>query len=244
MNLILLGYGRMGKAVEAEALAKGHSIALALDTPDYAQLDAFTNQPGVVAIDFSVPDQAVPNAMACLARKIPLVVGTTGWQREYPAVAEAFRTQGGALLVASNFSPGVNFMLGLARQMAAFAERFPAFVPHLSEVHHTRKLDAPSGTAVSLADAYLSGSKKLTGWKGEAHAYGRYQGCPPYLPIEALREEEVFGIHTLTMASDLEEISLRHEAKDRSVFAAGAVAAAEWMVGRRGVFTMQDVLGL
>lgn len=244
MNLVLLGYGRMGKAVEAEALRRGHTIAAALDKPDYARLDAFARQPGTVAIDFTQPDQAVPNAQACLERQIALVVGTTGWQKDYPAVADAFASQGGALLVASNFSPGVQFMLGLARQMAAFAERFPAFRPHLAEVHHTQKLDAPSGTAVSLADAYLSGAKGLSGWKGEGHAFGRYKGCPPYLPIEALREEAVFGIHTLTLSSDLEEITLRHEAKDRTVFAAGAVAAAEWLAGRQGVFTMQDVLGL
>lgn len=244
MKLILLGYGRMGHAIEAEALKRGHTLALVLDSPDYTRLDAFSGAADTVAIDFTQPDQAVPNAHACLERKIPIVIGTTGWQTSYAEVAQAFGEQAGALLTASNFSPGVNFMLGLVRQMAAFTERFPEFKGHLSEVHHIHKKDAPSGTAVSLADAYLSGTRLTKGWKGEEHAYGRYRGCPPYLPIEALREEEVFGIHTLKLDSELESLELRHEAKDRSVFAAGAVTAAEWLNGKTGVFGMKDVLGI
>jgi 4-hydroxy-tetrahydrodipicolinate reductase len=207
-------------------------------------LDDLANAADVVAIDFTQPDQAAKNANACLERKLPIVIGTTGWQAEYAAVAEAFRNKGGALLTASNFSPGVNFMLGVARQMAAFAEKFPEFAASLAEVHHVHKKDAPSGTAVSLADAYLGGSQTLKGWKGEEHAYGRYRGCPPYLPIVAERMEEVFGVHTLHLSSDTEELSLAHTAKDRTVFAKGALTAAEWLLGKTGVFGMDDVLGL
>ena len=243
MNIILLGYGRMGQAIEMEAKRRGHAVALILDAPDYLKLDAFAGAKDTVAIDFTQPEQAKPNALACLAREIPIVIGTTGWQQEYPNVADAFKQGKGALLTASNFSPGVNFMLGLARQMATFTERFPEFAGTLTEIHHTGKKDAPSGTAVSLADAYLSGTQSIKGWKGEGHAYARYRGCPPYLPIDAKREEEVFGIHTLTIASPTEEITLSHTAKDRRVFAAGALSAAEWLIGKTGVFTMQDVLG-
>jgi len=244
MNIVLLGYGRMGHAIEEEALKRGHTISLILDRADYSQLDTFCQVANGVAIDFTQPDQAVPNAEACLQRDIPIVIGTTGWHTQYQAVKEAFLVRGGALLTASNFSPGVNFMLGLARQMAAFSDRFPEFVASMTEIHHTQKKDAPSGTAVSLADAFLEGSQLLQGWKGEAEAYGSYRGCPPYITIEALREDEVFGIHTLTLASPTEELALSHVAKDRAVFAAGAVTAAEWLVGKKGVFTMQDVLGL
>jgi len=244
MDIILLGYGRMGKAIEAEAQRRGHRIAQVLDTPQYASLDQFAHALGLVAIDFTQPDQAVPNAYACLERGIPLVVGTTGWQKEYPLVKEAFEQKNGALLTASNFSPGVNFMLGLARQMAAFADKFPGFTPSLTEVHHLHKVDAPSGTAVSIADAFLQGTQHYKGWKGEQTAFGKYRGCPPYLPIDALREQDVFGVHTLHLQSASEDLTLSHTAKDRTVFAAGAVAAAEWLLSKKGVYTMQDVLGL
>jgi len=244
MNIILLGYGRMGHAIEAEAAKLGHSVVLILDGPEHEKLNPFKNAPETIAIDFTQPDQAVPNATACLERQIPIVIGTTGWQPQYPALKQAFIEKGGTLLTASNFSPGVNFMFALAERMAAFANRFPAFAPTLTEVHHTHKKDAPSGTAVSLADAYLSSSTALKGWKGEQVAFGRYRGCPPYLPLVAEREEEVFGIHTLSLKGPGEELTLTHTAQDRAVFAAGAVAAAEWLVGKIGVYTMQDVLGL
>ena len=233
MNIALLGYGRMGKAIEKFALERGHKIVYTLDESE--EKGVLTNVD--VAINFSIPQAAADNIKSALKKQIPVVCGTTGWLEQYQEVVDFCKTQNSAFLYASNFSIGVHLFF----KMSALASKLmkpheTSYNPSIEEIHHIHKLDAPSGTAITLAEAVLQNSK-LNEWELNGNSESK-------LIIKAFREGEVPGTHTLNYRSSIDQISLKHEAFGRDGFALGAVIAAEWIVDKQGVFGMEDVLNI
>lgn len=233
MKIALLGYGRMGKAIEEIALDRGHEIVYRLDK----DLEEGHLKLAEVAINFSVPNAAVANIKAAFDCSLPVVCGTTGWldkQAEINSLCLAKKT---AFLYASNFSVGVHLFFKLSRFMAQLMTPHEAnYKAQLSEIHHIHKLDAPSGTAITLAENVIKNS-----------SYTKWVKTNPKqkeLPITSYREGEVPGTHTLTYRSEIDAISITHEAYNRKGFALGAVVAAEWIKEKTGIFTMDDVLNL
>ncbi|MEO8561237.1 MAG: dihydrodipicolinate reductase C-terminal domain-containing protein [bacterium] len=223
--LALIGMGKMGRALAALAPERGFRVVAQLDPtrPDYAGVNAGTLAGAQVAIDFTAPDSAAANARACAAAGCPVVVGTTGWYDALPAVAADIERAGGAMLTAPNFSVGVAVFDRVVAEVARLFASLDGFDAHLVETHHAAKKDAPSGTAGMLA-------------RTAEDALGRA------IPVTSIRVGHVPGTHELIFDAPFEQVRLVHEARDRRVFAEGALLAARWLVGRRGVFTMQDVL--
>ena len=232
MNIALLGYGRMGKTIEKIAKNRKHNIALTVDKNDDCDLDGVD-----VAIDFSVPDAAVDNISQCLEAHVPIVSGTTGWLEHYDEMTALCKKNNGSFLYASNFSVGVNVFFELNRKLAEMMQQFEQYDVSLKEVHHIHKLDAPSGTAISLAEDVLKKNDRYKNWSLDEKKENN-------IPIYAERENEVPGTHTITYKSEIDTIKIEHEAHSREGFALGAVLAAEWIKDKKGVFTMKDVLAL
>lgn len=232
MKIALLGYGKMGKVIERIALERGHEIILRKTSSDsfdgLEQADA--------AIDFSVPDAAVTNISECLNRGIPVISGTTGWLEEYHKIAELCEQKDGAFIYGSNFSLGVNIFFELNSHLAKMMGRLKDYKVSIEEVHHTQKLDAPSGTAITLAKEIINHSD-YAGW-----AIGNPKEDDIF--INAIREENVPGTHTVMYDSEVDSIEIKHTAHSREGFALGAVVAAEWLYGKKGIYSMKDVLGL
>lgn len=232
MKIALLGYGKMGKVIERIALERNHEIVL--------RKTATTTFEGLtqadVAIDFSIPDAAVENISACLTAGIPVVSGTTGWLKDYEAMVDLCKEKNGAFLYGSNFSLGVNLFFELNSYLAKMMHKFNDYRVSMEEIHHTQKLDTPSGTAISLANDIISQSN-YTNWVLE-------NGNPNEIEITAKRIENVPGTHSIFYESAVDTIEIKHTAHSREGFALGAVVAAEWICGKKGVFTMKDVLGL
>lgn len=231
MKIALLGYGRMGKTIEKLATERGHEVVKTID-----QNDIYDFNGAEVAIDFSVPDAAVNNISACLNAGIPVVSGTTGWLAKYDDMVTLCEKQKGAFIYASNFSVGVNIFFELNNQLAKMMQGLKEYDVSMTEIHHIHKLDSPSGTAITLAGGILSHSEKKD-WvldKKEANK----------ITINAVREGEVPGTHTIKFESAVDEITIEHKAHSRSGFALGAIIAAEWLKDKRGVYGMKDVLNL
>jgi 4-hydroxy-tetrahydrodipicolinate reductase len=227
MRIVLVGYGRMGHAVEAAALARGHTIHARIDPAQSgggAALARDSLAGADVAIEFTAPSAAPGNIARLVEAGVPVVTGTTGWAPELPGVTSMVEKRGGALLHTSNFSVGVQFFLRAAREMARRFADHPDFDAFILEEHHARKLDAPSGTALSLQQGVQNADPTR-----------------PY-PITSIRAGSIPGIHTLTYDGPHETVVISHSARSRQGFAAGAVLAAEWLPGRRGVFTFEDML--
>jgi 4-hydroxy-tetrahydrodipicolinate reductase len=232
MKIALLGYGRMGKVIETIALHRGHEVVLKKKSTDnYNGLEDAD-----VAIDFSVPDAAVGNISACLNSNIPVVSGTTGWLEHYHDMAQLCEEQNGAFIYGSNFSLGVNIFFELNSHLAKMMATLNQYKVSIEEVHHTQKLDAPSGTAITLAKDIINNSD-YAGW-----AIGNPKEGDIF--IDAKRVEGVPGTHTVTYNSEVDSIEIKHTAHNREGFALGAVIAAEWLVGKQGIYSMKDVLGL
>ncbi len=232
MNIALLGYGKMGKVIERIALERGHKIVLRK-----TRQNAFDGlETADVAIDFSIPDAAVENITACLQNGIPVVSGTTGWLAQYEAMKALCEKQNGAFLYGSNFSLGVNLFFELNQKLAQLMAKFPQYAVDMEEIHHTQKLDKPSGTAITLAEGLLPYTS-FTQWSLDADATDA-------LYIDVKRENEVPGTHSIFYRSAVDTIEIKHTAHNREGFAYGAVIAAEWLPTRKGVFTMKDVLDL
>ncbi|MDB4881842.1 MAG: Dihydrodipicolinate reductase [Gemmatimonadetes bacterium] len=225
VSLALIGMGKMGRALAALAPERGFRVVAELDAsrPDYAGITHDTLRGAQVAIDFTTPEAAAANVRACAAAGCPVVVGTTGWYGELPSVSEDVLRQNGALLTAPNFSVGVAVFDRVVAEAARLFGTLDGFDAHLVETHHAAKKDAPSGTAGALA-------------RTASAALGRD------VPVTSVRTGHVPGTHELIFDAPFEQVRLVHEARDRRVFAEGALVAARWIVGRRGVFTMQDVL--
>jgi len=232
MKIALLGYGKMGKVIEKVALERGHEIVLRKSSSDtFDGLDQAD-----VAIDFSVPTSAVENITACLQHNIPVICGTTGWLEDYDKMADLCQQNKGAFLYGSNFSLGVNLFFELNRKLAQLMLPHAQYRVSMEEIHHTQKLDAPSGTAISLANDIVE-LTKLKGWKLNA-------AQPDELAITAKRIEQVPGTHSVFYDSDVDQIEIKHTAHSREGFALGSVIAAEWIIGKTGVFSMKNVLEL
>lgn len=233
MKIALLGYGRMGQAIEKIAIERGHEIVLKVDqdTQDYDVSVAD------VAIDFSIPTAAVGNLTNCFNAGTPVVSGTTGWLDDYDAMCDLCNKQNGSFIYASNFSLGVNLFFKLNKELAELMRPQKDYKVAIEEIHHTEKLDAPSGTAITLAQEIID-QKISHSWHLEPEKKDNS------LPITAKRIEDVKGTHIVSYSSNIDEISIKHEAYNRKGFALGAVVAAEWLVGKTGVFTMQDVLNI
>ena len=243
MKIALIGYGKMGKAIESVALSRGHSIVLKITADNLPELTIQNLQSADVAIEFSQPDAAYGNVMKCFGADLPVVCGTTGWNKQADEAKKICREKNQAFFLAPNFSIGVNLFFALNEQMSKMAAKFQEYDQiSIKEIHHTQKKDAPSGTAVSLANDMLKNLSRLKSWKG-------YEGDHVHqdstvLPVHSYRIEDVAGIHEVYYGSNDDLITLKHEARGRSGFAKGAIAAAEWIQGKKGVFDMKDLLEL
>ena len=232
MKIALLGYGKMGKVIEKIAMERGHEIVLRKTSAD--PFNGLENAD--VAIDFSVPPAAVSNISSCFDLRIPVVSGTTGWLESYEKIATLCDHQQGAFIYSSNFSLGVNIFFELNTYLARIMAKFNQYSVNLEEIHHTQKLDAPSGTAISLANDIIANSG-YTDWVLNNAAANE-------IPIDVKRIENVPGTHSVFYHSDVDTIEIKHTAHNRKGFALGSVIAAEWIIGKKGVFTMKDVLQL
>ena len=232
MKIALLGYGKMGKVIERIALERGHEIVLKKDHD--SSFEGLENAD--VAIDFSVPDSAVENISECLNKDIPVISGTTGWLTDYPKMVELCNAKNGSFIYGSNFSLGVNVFFELNEYLAKMMANLKQYNVSMEEIHHTQKLDAPSGTAITLAEGVIKHTD-YANWTLETPISNE-------IHIEAKRIENVPGTHSIFYDSEVDQIEIKHTAHSREGFALGAVVAAEWLVGKKGVFTMKDVLGL
>jgi len=237
MNIALIGYGRMGHEIESVAISRGHVIRLIIDQDNIEDLNESKLKGINVAIEFTTPEIAFNNVVNCLKMKIPVVSGTTGWLKEYKKAAEICIESGTSFVHSSNFSIGVNILFKLNSALAKQMSNYPNYKPLIEEIHHAKKLDAPSGTAITLANSIKQHHPDYDSWCFENDKTSNK------IPIRSVREGNVPGIHTVIWESDNDTISLRHESKSRKGLALGAVIAAEYIHTRKGVFTMDDVLG-
>lgn len=223
----------MGKTIEQIALHRGHEIVLKIDE-NSADYDISIAD---VAIDFSIPAAAFKNISNCLNNKVPVISGTTGWLAKLPEATQLCKQNNGAFIYASNFSLGVNIFFELNAHLAKMMRNLEQYAISIEEIHHTKKLDAPSGTAITLAEGIIENSDKES-WALNVTTNENV------IPITAKRLDEVPGTHTVTYKSAVDTLEIKHTAHSRDGFALGAVIASEWLVGKTGVFTMKDVLGL
>lgn len=233
MRIALLGYGKMGKAIEAIALERGHEIAAKINSQ--VQLNSIDWSSIDVCIEFTRPELAPQHIAFCAQKQIPIVVGTTAWQDALPQVTEWVNNANSALLYASNFSVGVNLFFELNRQLALLMNTHPAYKIEVSETHHVQKLDAPSGTAVSLLNDIIENNPNYTSWSLDPSNLQQ-------IPVQAHRLPDVPGTHEINYNSAIDTIRIEHIAHNRKGFALGAVLATEFIYQRKGIFTMADVL--
>lgn len=232
MKIALLGYGKMGKTIERLAVQRGHSIVYTRDeTLTEGELTRAD-----VAIEFSTPEAAAENISSCFELDIPVVSGTTGWLDKFDDILKKRESCNGSFIYASNFSVGVNLFFKLNEYLAGIMKAWPEYDVSIEEIHHTEKKDAPSGTAISLAEGILDHSEK-DGWKLNSED-------PKKINISAKRIDDVKGTHEVNYKSEIDSIQIEHKAHSRDGFAIGALLAAEWLIGKKGVYTMQDVLAL
>ncbi len=232
MKIALLGYGKMGKEIEKIALERGHKIVIKTSSGsdyDISQVD--------VAIEFSIPTAALNNIKKCINNIIPVVSGTTGWLEKYDDVVDLCTKKNSAFIYASNFSLGVNIFFELNNQLAKMMRSLQQYNVSIEEIHHTQKSDAPSGTAITLAEGIINNSDKKD-WELD----GEISNIT--IPIAAIRTPEIPGTHTIRYESEVDSIHIKHEAHSRKGFALGSVIAAEWLQDKKGVFTMKDVLNI
>jgi 4-hydroxy-tetrahydrodipicolinate reductase len=232
MKIALLGYGKMGQVIERIATERGHEIVLKKD--EFNTYEGLSNAD--VAIDFSVPSAAVANISSCFHANVPVVSGTTGWLEHYDEMEALCKAKNGGFISSSNFSLGVNIFFELNEYLAKIMAQFDSYKVAMEEIHHTQKLDAPSGTAISLAKGVIENST-YSNWTLENPEANE-------IHIEAKRIGAVPGTHTVTYNSVVDAIEIKHTAHNREGFALGAVIAAEWLAGKQGIYSMKDVLNL
>lgn len=238
MKIALIGYGKMGKIIEQIALDRGHEIVLTIDITNQHELTVENLRKADVAIEFTVPASAIPNYKLCFEAGIPVVSGTTGWLDRKADVIEEMNKHNGTFFYASNFSLGVNLFFALNKKLAALMANRPEYDITMEEVHHTQKLDAPSGTAITLAEELFENHPGKKSWTLDR------PNNPKQLQITAIREGQVPGIHRIKYESDVDHILIEHSAKSRQGFALGAVLAAEFSFGKKGILSMNDLLNL
>lgn len=240
MNIALIGYGKMGKIIEEIAISRGHSIVAKsnsqspIESIDFSTVD--------VAIEFTAPHFAVNHIKHCIKNNTPVIVGTTAWNDELDNVKEIVHQNNGSLLYASNFSIGVNIFFDINRRLAQLMEGKAEYKASVQEIHHKQKLDAPSGTAVSIANDMMLENEDYSSWIHNENIAPEVQNGQ--IAVTSFREDGVPGTHIVDYTSEIDTIELKHIAHNRKGFGLGAVIAAEWIVGKKGVFTMQDVIKL
>jgi len=233
MKIALLGYGKMGQTIEKIAVDRGHEIVLKIDK-DSPKYDITIAD---VAIDFSIPNSAVSNIRNCLNNEVPIISGTTGWLDQFEEMRSLCSKSKGAFIYASNYSLGVNIFFELNKQLAKMMNNLDQYNVSMEEIHHKQKLDEPSGTAITLAEGVIEHTKN-TNWELDKKTQDNT------IPISAIRSPNVPGTHSITYDSIVDKIDIKHTAHNRQGFALGAVIAAEWIIGKQGVFSMKDVLGI
>ncbi len=236
MKIALIGYGKMGKEIEQILIARGHTIPLIIDLNNTNDLDTAHLQKVDVAIEFTTPSTAYGNVVKCLEAGVPVVCGTTAWLDKLPEVEQLCKEKNGAFFYASNYSIGVNIFFEINRRLAQLMNRFGEYDVTIEETHHTQKKDAPSGTAVTLAEGVLENLDRKQKWVCGTTT------VPEELEVVAIRRSVVPGTHTVTYESDVDALSITHMAKSRRGFALGAVLAAEFLHGKTGIFSMKDLM--
>ena len=237
MNIALIGYGRMGHEIEAVVLKRGHIVKLIIDMDNRDDLYETKLSDIDVAIEFSSPDSAFENISRCLELSVPVVSGTTGWLKDYEKAVEICKRKNTSFIHSSNFSIGVNILFRLNEELARHMAGYNDYTVSIEEIHHIKKLDAPSGTAISLAQGIIGNHPQYEKWCFEND---KNENC---IPVHSVREGVVPGTHTVSWDSEIDTISIRHEARNRKGFALGAVVAAEFIHSKKGIFTMSDVMG-
>ncbi|WP_295937504.1 4-hydroxy-tetrahydrodipicolinate reductase [uncultured Alistipes sp.] len=250
MKAAIIGYGKMGREIEKILAERGHEVALVIDTDNAADLNA-ANLAGVdVALEFTMPSTAYDNIRTCIENGTPVVSGTTGWTDRLEELQALCQKKGGALFYASNYCLGVNLMFRLNRQLAAMIDRVGGYAVRIEEIHHTQKKDAPSGTAITLAEGIIEGLHDKDSWVNYApgldEATNRIatlaDAATDQLVINSVREGAVPGIHTVSYESEDDILELKHTIKNRRTLAMGAVVAAEFLCGKQGIYSMDDLL--
>lgn len=237
MKIALSGYGKMGKEIEPIARERNHEIALKITSSNKNDLTK-ENLTGIDAvIEFSRPDVVINNIRICLKAGIPIVVGTTGWYEHLDEIKSLCSVEKGSLIYASNFSIGVNLFFELNTYLASIISSYPTYEVQMEEIHHTQKLDKPSGTAITLANDILKKIKQKTSW-----TLSEQKTNPEQLAIKSVRKDSIVGTHMVKYSSDIDEIEIKHTANNRKGFASGAVIAAEWIVNRKGIYEMRDLI--
>lgn len=237
MDIALIGYGKMGKAIEEIALQRGHHIALKISRSNQNAFTESNLRTADVAIEFTQPDAALNNVLTCMNAGLPVVCGTTGWDATMEKAKEKCLEVNSSFLPASNFSIGVNIFFEINRQLATIMDAYPGYQVVIEETHHLEKKDKPSGTAISLAEQILGNIHRKKHWH-----LGEVAPTDEIIPITSFREEDVPGTHVVKYSSEIDDIEIKHIAHSRKGFALGAVLAAEFIQNKKGIFTMRDVL--
>lgn len=236
MNILLVGYGKMGKTIEAIALEKGHEIVDRIDRHNLSDLSRYNGSNVEVAIEFSQPSTAFDNIRYCLENKIPVVSGTTGWLDKKEQIHKICLEHEGTFFYASNFSIGVNLFFKLNERLAKMMEPFTGYSVGMEEIHHTQKKDEPSGTAITLAEGIITNNKHKESWALDTGS------SRETIPIISKRQGTVPGTHLITYSSLVDDIEIKHTAHSRQGFAQGALKVAEWLPGKKGILGMDDFL--
>ena len=235
MKIALYGYGKMGKTIERLAKDRGHEVVLRINSENAASITTNELKAADVAIEFSRPELAETHIKKCIEAQLPVIIGTTGWYDKYNSLKKACIEDDSAFLAATNFSVGVNLFFALNKQLAKLMQPHSDYKVEVEEIHHTEKLDAPSGTAITIAEGILENYSNLTNWKLD-------EASDSELKIAAVRTPNVPGTHEVRYQSAIDEIAIKHTAHNRDGFALGAIIAAEFIINKHGVFTMNDVL--
>ncbi|MBX2892096.1 MAG: 4-hydroxy-tetrahydrodipicolinate reductase [Saprospiraceae bacterium] len=239
LKIGLFGYGKMGRAIESLAAEHGATVVWRVTRENRAEVTPALLRQADVIIEFTRPESAFDNVMQCLRAGVPVVSGTTGWLERLPEAQEFCEKNEGALLWASNFSIGVNLFFALNTCLSKMMNERPEYTPAVTEIHHIHKLDAPSGTALTLVQGMVEQVRRLSGW-----ALSPPMPAPGEIPVSAIREGEVPGTHIVAWAGPADEIKIEHRAHSRLGFASGALLAAQWLADKQGFFSMRDVLGI
>ena len=237
MNIALIGYGKMGKAIEEIAISRGHSVVVKFNSQN--PLESSQLRTTDVAIEFSQPDLALKHIKLCADGQIPIVVGTTAWEEHLPEIINHIEKREASLIYSSNFSIGVNLFFEMNKHLARLMNDKTDYVASITEIHHTQKIDTPSGTAVTLAKDLISNHPTYSSWKLTGQSQNMEKSD---LPISAIREENVPGTHLISYTSEIDTLTIEHQAHNRKGFALGAVIAAEFIHKKQGVYTMSDIL--
>lgn len=238
MDIAIIGYGKMGKTIEKLAEAAGHKVVLIVDEQNKNDLYNGNLAKADVAIEFTRPEAAFDNITACFKAGVPVISGTTGWLDKFEKAKQICKENEGGFLYASNFSIGVNIFFALNKYLAKMMDQYSQYDISMEEIHHTQKLDAPSGTAITLAEGIIENIGRKENWQSEG------ADNDPIIPIFSKRIDKTPGTHTINYTSTVDAIEIKHTAHSREGFAKGALSAAEWIVGKKGIFGMNDLLGI